>query len=527
MGERQLKVGVIGLGTMGAGIAEVFARGGHSVVALDVTEEGVARGQGIVAKSLGKALGRGKITQEAHDGVLAAITYSTDLGSLSACDLVIEAVPEKLDLKTSLFTALDEIVSESAILATNTSSLSVTALASATKVPSRVIGMHFFNPAPILKLVEVITTPLTDEGHIRTVQELATSLGKEPVIVGDRAGFVGNYLLFGYLASAIAMLESGIATRSDIDAAMSLGQGFPMGPFALLDLIGLDISLDILETMYAQSGDPLHCPSPLLRNMVAAGTLGRKTSRGFYDYTQDSDDAPVRLSAPEVSRQAPIAWVVSDCAPEHVRASAAAWKNRLEAAGVTVLDGADTAAEAVLVWGDGALGEVCAKVGASATVMLVGASSSVTSATHGAAVGERVVGVHLPENTDKGNIAECVASLGVDGAHVEGAHSVLHELGLMPVTVTDVAGGIGDRLMVPYLCAAFRMVGENYATASDVDTAMTRGCGYPEGPIAAAQRQGLARVHALATTIAAETGQAGHATPVLLSNLVAAGATSL
>ena len=277
-------VGVIGLGTMGAGIVEVFARNGIDVVAVEIGDAALERGKGVLAKSTGRALAREKMTQDEHDTLHSRITYATDLAALADCQLVVEAVPESLELKKDLFAQLDQIVSPDAVLATNTSSLPVTQIAVATANPKRVVGMHFFNPAPVLQFVEVIKTVITADDVFEDIKALAERLGKRPVVVGDKAGFIANALLFGYLNHAVNMYETKYATREDIDNGMRFGCGYPMGPLALLDLIGLDTAYEILDTMYRQGRDRLHAPSPIIKQMVSAGLLGRKSGRGFYSY---------------------------------------------------------------------------------------------------------------------------------------------------------------------------------------------------------------------------------------------------
>src|SRR3954453_11790945 len=284
------QVGVVGLGTMGAGIAEVFARTGLSVVAAEVDEAAVERGRGHVEGSTGRAVARGKLSEEDHQALLERITYTTDLNDFAEVDLVVEAVPEHLDLKRSIFAQLDKICKPEAILATNTSSLSVTEIAVATSRPGKVVGMHFFNPAPVMKLVEVIRSVVTEQDVVDDVEAFAQRLGKTDVTVGDRAGFIANALLFGYLNHAVSLYESHYATREDIDAAMKLGCGLPMGPLALLDLIGLDTAYEILDTMYKQDRDRLHAPCPIFKQMITAGLLGRKSGQGFYTY--DARDPP-------------------------------------------------------------------------------------------------------------------------------------------------------------------------------------------------------------------------------------------
>ncbi|MDT4996828.1 MAG: 3-hydroxybutyryl-CoA dehydrogenase, partial [Pseudonocardiales bacterium] len=284
------RVGVVGLGTMGAGIAEVFARTGLPVVAVEVNEQSVARGRGHLESSTARAVKRGKLDEAAQAELLARVTYATSLAELAECDLVVEAVPEQLDLKRAVFTELDALCKPDTILATNTSSLSVTEIAVATSRPGKVVGLHFFNPAPVMKLVEVIRSVVTEQDVVDDVEAFVQRLGKTDVTVADRAGFIANALLFGYLNHAVSLYESHYASREDIDAAMKLGCGLPMGPLALLDLIGTDTAYEILDTMYKQGRDRLHAPCPLFKQMITAGWLGRKSGRGFYTY--DAPDSP-------------------------------------------------------------------------------------------------------------------------------------------------------------------------------------------------------------------------------------------
>ncbi|MBV9823779.1 MAG: 3-hydroxyacyl-CoA dehydrogenase family protein, partial [Actinobacteria bacterium] len=284
------RVGVVGLGTMGAGIAEVFARNGLSVTAVDRDQAAVARGRGHIEHSTGRAVARGKLAESEQAELLGRITFDTELKAMADADLVIEAVPEQLPLKRAIFTALDEICGPETILATNTSSLSVTEIAVATSRPGKVVGMHFFNPAPVMKLVEVVRSVVTEPDVVADIEAFVASLGKTDVTIGDRAGFIANALLFGYLNHAAAMYSERYASREDIDAAMKLGCGLPMGPLALLDLIGLDTAYEILDTMYKQSRERLHAPTPIFKHLITAGLLGRKVGRGFYTY--DGPDSP-------------------------------------------------------------------------------------------------------------------------------------------------------------------------------------------------------------------------------------------
>src|SRR5262245_53715582 len=270
---------------MGAGIVEVFARRGFDVIAVEVDDLALARGQATLTGSVDRAVAKGKLSAPERGDLLGRVTFTVGLDGLRDADLVIEAVPEHLDLKQHIFGALDRICKPEAVLATNTSSLSVTEISVATHRPNQVIGMHFFNPAPIMKLVEVIKTVVTEEDVVSDIEVLCTRLGKVDVTINDRAGFIANALLFGYLNHAVSMFEARYATREDIDAAMRLGCGLPMGPLSLMDLIGIDTAYEILDTMYRRGGrDRRHAPVPLIKQMVTAGLLGRKSGRGFYTY---------------------------------------------------------------------------------------------------------------------------------------------------------------------------------------------------------------------------------------------------
>src|SRR5215210_5259305 len=271
---------------MGAGIVEVFARAGLSVTAVEVNDDALARGRGHVEHSTERAVSRGKLDPADRDAILERIRFTTALEDLSVAELVVEAIPERMELKAQLFSKLDAICPPDTILATNTSSLSVTELSVTTGRPGKVIGMHFFNPAPVMKLVEVVRTVVTEPSVVEDVEALAARLGKIGVTIGDRAGFIANALLFGYLNHAASMVQDRYASREDVDAAMRLGCGLPMGPLALMDLIGLDTAQEILATMYRQSRNRLHAPSPVITQMVTAGLLGRKSGRGFYTYAE-------------------------------------------------------------------------------------------------------------------------------------------------------------------------------------------------------------------------------------------------
>ncbi len=283
------RVAVIGFGTMGSGIAQVVAQAGYEVIARDVTDDLLRRGLEMIKSGpfgLERAVERGKITREQAEAALSRIKVTTDLATaVKEADFVIEAVFENLDLKKNIFREVDELAPPHAIIVSNTSTLSITALASATKRPERVAGMHFFNPAQVMRLVEVIRGLQTSDETVEVVRALAQKLGKTPVTVNkDVPGFVANRIGFAAILEAIRLYEEGVASAQDIDNAMKLGYNWPMGPLELADLIGLDVLLDASESIYAETRDPKYNPPVVLRQMFRAGWLGRKTKRGFYTY---------------------------------------------------------------------------------------------------------------------------------------------------------------------------------------------------------------------------------------------------
>jgi 3-hydroxybutyryl-CoA dehydrogenase len=542
-------VGVTGLGTMGAGIVEVFARGGLQVVATEVDDAALERGRGVLARSTTRAVAKGRLEQSEADALHGRVTFTTDLAGLADCDLVVEAVPERPALKHELFRRLDDVVAPGAVLATNTSSLSVTDIAVATAHPERVVGMHFFNPAPVQRLVEVVTTVVTDDEVRDSVRALAERLGKTPVVVGDRAGFIGNALLFGYLGHAVSMLESGRATRDDIDTAARVGLGYPMGPLALLDLIGLDTAEAILTTMYEQGRDRLHAPSPLLTELVAAGHLGRKTGRGFFVYpppgSGGGDTAAPDAGGPaagvrEVGRVVVVATGDDDSAAA-VDDRLGTWVDDLTAAGVdvdrvTISNSGDgdarlAAADVALVDvppGDPGAALVATVAGTltdGAVVALTGAGADGSLAALAAATGRPadVVGLQPVTPVASAPLVEVVVGLDTSESTVATARALCERLGRTAVTTRDRAGRLVEALLVPYLCDALRMVQDGYASADDVDTAMRNGCGLPRGPVQALDELGLDVALDAARRLHAETGEPGHAPPPLLTQLVAAG----
>ena len=277
-------IGVVGAGAMGNGIAQVCAQAGFRVLMNDRETAFVQRGLGTIQKSLAKLAEKGKSSADERDAIYGRITPSTDLADLAAADLVIEAVFEKFEVKRELLGRLDTICRPATILASNTSSISITKLAATTQRPTQVIGMHFFNPVPIMQLIEIIRALQTDQATYDTIRDLSVKLGKTPVQVNDSPGFVSNRVLMPMLNEAMYTLMEGVASAADIDTAVKLGLNHPMGPLTLADYVGLDVCLDVMEVLHRELGDPKFRPCPLLRKMVDAGYLGRKSGRGFYSY---------------------------------------------------------------------------------------------------------------------------------------------------------------------------------------------------------------------------------------------------
>jgi 3-hydroxybutyryl-CoA dehydrogenase len=571
------RIGVVGLGTMGAGIAEVLARSGLDVIAVEQDAEAAERGRGHLANSTGRAVRRGKLTEDEQAELLTRIGFSTDLKDMKDVELVIEAVPERLDLKRDIFARLDAICPPDTILATNTSSLSVTEIGVATGRPGKVIGMHFFNPAPVMKLVEVVRSVVTEPEVVEDVEALAQRLGKSDVTIGDKAGFIANFLLFGYLNQAVSMYEQKYASREDIDAAMKLGCGLPMGPLQLLDLIGLDTAYEIIETMYRQSRDHRHAPAPYLKQMVTAGLLGRKTGRGFYTYEQlDSPMTVPDAETPsadgvtilarevrtigivgsgtmatgivEVAAKAGYEVLFVARSADKVAAVRGSLERSLEKAvqrgkltqaareetlarvtGSTRLDdlsNVDLVIEAVLedlrvkqaLFAN--LDEIC-KPGA----VLASTTSSLPVIELAAATKRPgdVIGMHFFNPTPIMRLVEVVRTVHSSAAAVATGVAVCGALGKHPVNCGDRAGFIVNALLFPYLNDAVKMLEGNYSNSDDIDTAMKLGCGYPMGPFELLDVVGLDVSLAIQQTLYREFREPGFAPAPLLEHLVTAG----
>lgn len=279
-----MKIGILGAGTMGAGIAQVFAQAGYEVIMRDLEEASVNRGLTAIDKSLNRLVKKEKITDSEKSEVIQRIQTTTELGHLKDVDLLIEAATEKMDVKKMIFKELDEVIQSDAILATNTSSLSITEIASVTKRPDKVVGMHFFNPVPMMKLVEVIKGIATSQETKNRILEMTHKVGKKPVEVEEAPGFVVNRILIPMINEAVGILAEGIASAEDIDQAMMMGANHPLGPLALADLVGNDVNLAIMETLFEETGDTKYRPHPLLKKMVRGNLLGRKTGAGFFTY---------------------------------------------------------------------------------------------------------------------------------------------------------------------------------------------------------------------------------------------------
>jgi 3-hydroxybutyryl-CoA dehydrogenase len=570
-------IGVVGLGTMGAGIAEVFARNGFSVVGVELNDESVDRGRQHLEHSTGRAVARGKLTEAEQAELLGRISFTTTMKDLHEADFVVEAVVESLETKKAIFAELEGIVAPDAILATNTSSLSVTEISTANAHPGRVIGVHFFNPAPVQNLVEIIRTVVTEPQVLEDVKRLVEGLGKNPVVCGDKAGFIANTLLFGYLNHAVAMFEGKYATREDIDAAMRFGCGYPMGPLQLLDLIGLDTAYEILETMYRQGRDRLHAPSPILKQMVTAGMLGRKTGRGFYTYdgpdshvtvaddlTPSDDDRPqlhhhiakvgvvgtgtMATGIVEVFAKAGYDVLFVGRSQDKVDAVVAAITTSFDkqiqrgrateddkaavlakVSGTTSLDDladVDIVVEALAE--DLAikktlfdnLDDICKPGAILATTT---SSLPVIELARATDRPQDVIGMHFFNPAPVMKLVEVVSTVVTADDVTETTRALCDKLGKVAVSCADRAGFIVNALLFPYLNDAVKMLEAHYATADDIDTAMKQGCALPMGPFELLDVVGNDVSLAIQRELYLEFREPGFAPAPLLEHLVTAG----
>ncbi|MER8187099.1 3-hydroxybutyryl-CoA dehydrogenase [Kitasatospora sp. NPDC094015] len=568
-------VAVVGLGTMGAGVAVAVARSGRRVIGIEADQASAARALARIEEATAHAVERERFTPEARSALLALISVGHDLQAAAGADLVIEEVPEQLELKRRIFADLDRICPPATVLATGTTALSVTRIAAATARPERVLGVHFFNPVHSMRLVEVVRTVLTSPQAAEDVAALARELDKEPVAAGDRAGFIVNGLLFAYLNQAAAMFESRYATREDIDAAMRLGCGLPMGPLALLDLIGIDTARTVLEAMYEQSKDRLHAPAPILGQLAAAGLLGRKSGRGFYTYEAPGSSKVVagpaaglagRVAGREVrsvgvcgsgTMATGIAEVLAKAGypvllaarsqekADRAKAQLAKSLERSVAKGRLTAEQRDAAlalttptgqyadlAEADLVVEAVAedlevkrelfatLDKICKPGAVLATTT---SSLPVISCATATSRPQDVIGMHFFNPAPAMKLVEVVSTV----LTAEDVTSTVLELcgkaRKHAVECGDRAGFIVNALLFPYLNDAVRMLQEHYATVDDIDTAMKLGCGYPMGPFELLDVVGLDVSLTIEQVLHQEFREPGLAAAPLLEHLVAAG----
>ncbi|WP_137992381.1 3-hydroxyacyl-CoA dehydrogenase family protein [Streptomyces vilmorinianum] len=570
-------IAVVGLGTMGKGIADVLARAGREVIGIDISEAAAAQAVTALEASTARAVARERITEEERQDVLARFRTFSDLQAAADADLVIEVVPESYEAKQEVFRALDSIVRPEAIIATGTNALSVTRLAADSAHPERVLGLHFFTPVQAMKLVEVVSSVLTAPQAVEAVTALAHDLGKEPVAVGDRPGFVADGLLFGYLNQAAAMYEAKYASREDIDAAMRLGCGLPMGPLALLDLIGIDTARTVLDAMYSESRDRLHAPAPILKQLSEAGLTGRKSGRGFYTYDAPGSatvvrDAltPLEAAAAGSGREVRSVGVAgsgtmasgiaevfakagyevvlaarsqekADTAKARIAKSLARSVDKGRMSGeardetlarITPAGSLDAFAEVDLaveaVAEDlqikqelfGRLDKICKPGAVLATTT---SSLPVVACARATSRPQDVIGMHFFNPAPAMKLVEIVRTvLTADDVHAT-VREVTAKIRKHPVDCGDRAGFIVNALLFPYLNNAIKMVEEHYATLDDIDAAMKLGGGYPMGPFELLDVVGLDVSLAIEQVLHREFRDPGLAPAPLLEHLVAAG----
>jgi 3-hydroxybutyryl-CoA dehydrogenase len=575
-------IGVVGLGTMGAGIVEVFARNGIDVMAVEISDGALERGRRTLVGSTERAVKKGKLAAEDRDALLSRITFAVGLDALHAVDLVIEAVPEHLDLKQRIFGELDRICQPSAILATNTSSLSVTEISVATHRPNQVIGIHFFNPAPVMKLVEVIRTVVTAPEVVADVEALCARLGKVDVTINDRAGFIANALLFGYLNHAVGMFESRYATREDIDAAMKLGCGLPMGPLALMDLIGLDTAYEILDTMYRRGGrDRRHAPVPLLKQMVTAGLLGRKSGRGFYTYERPGSPVVVPDDqTPDAGGPAPdgaarpagvskvgvvgsgtmatgIIEVFARAGYEVISVTRGAEQSARVCEAVKIslnkgvvrgkLSEADRdAGLSRITWSatlehladvdlvvEAVIEELSVKKALFASLdeickpgVVLATTTSSLPVVECAMATQRpadVIGLHFFNPAPVMPLVEIVRTIRTSPETVATARAVGAALGKTGVVCGDRSGFVVNALLFPYLLSAIRMVEAGLAPAEVIDRGMVLACAHPMGPLRLVDLVGLDTTASIAAVLYEEFKEPLYSPPPLLLRMVEGG----
>jgi len=570
------RVGVVGCGTMGSGIAEIIATHGIPVHFIDIDQAAVDRGTARINASVARSVERGRTTPEDGDAIRARIEGGTDWSALAACDLIVEAVPEVLAVKQDAFRRIDAVARPDAIIATNTSSLPVIDIAVHARRPNRVLGFHFFNPAPIMRLIELVRTVVTDNHVVEVAQAFAERIGKVPVVVGDRRGFIANQLLFPYLNQSVWMVESGYATKDDVDLAMRLGAGLPMGPIALTDLVGIDTFLGIMEAIHDQFDDTRFAPRPILSQLALAGFTGRKAGRGFYRYESPGsgrvvDEGPTRAPADpssvahwttvgvvgtgtmaagiaEVCARAGLEVLVRGRSPERAQALVAAVarslarevdegrSSRADADAVLVrirsvdddalLAGASLVIEAVAEDADikeELFRRLDGVLAPDAVIASTSSSLPIIRCAMATSRPERVIGLHFFNPAPRMRLVEIASTVRTDAHVLEQARAFVDRIDRTGVLCGDRAGLIVNTLLFPYLNDAVKMLESHYATAEEIDTAMRLGCGYPMGPFELMDVIGLDVTLAIVERLKAEFRQASYEPAPLLRHMVEAG----
>ncbi len=569
-------VGVVGCGTMGAGIAEIVSRNGLPVRFVEMSDEAVEKGLARIAGSLDRQVSRERLSSEERDEIMSRISGSTAYGDLDVCDLIVEAVPEVLEWKQQAFRRIDEHARPDAIIATNTSSLPVMDIAVHTRRPNRVLGFHFFNPAPVMKLIELVRTVVTDEAVVDTARRFAESIGKVPVVVGDRRGFIANQLLFPYLNQAVWMVEGGYATKEDVDAAMRFGAGLPMGPIALTDLVGIDTFVGIMDAIHSQFQDTRFAPRPILGQLAGADFNGRKSGRGFYTYEEpgssrvvaDQDTrSPADTSLVDdwttigvIGTGTMAAGIVQVCAQagfdvllrgrtrekaESVAAGTAKSLQRLVDKGrmsqqemvevlqrirpvidLADLSEADLVIEAVaedLEIKHGLFRDLAEVLKPDAVLTTTTSSLPVISCAMATDRPEKVLGLHFFNPAAVMKLVEIVPTVRTDDRVTEQARAFVERIDRVGVLCGDRAGFIVNTLLFPYLNDAVKMLESHYATAEEIDTAMKLGCGYPMGPFELMDVVGLDITLAIMERLLQEYRQTSYEAAPLLRRMVDAG----
>jgi len=569
-------VGIVGCGTMGGGIAQIVASNGFQVSFVEADDESVQQGVARIESTLDRLVGRGKIEQEERDATADRISGSTDYATLAECDLIIEAVPEDLELKQRAFREIDAIAKDDAIIATNTSSLPVMDIAVHTRRPNRVLGFHFFNPAPVMKLIELIRTVVTDDGVVDTAREFAEAIGKTPVTAGDRRGFIANHLLFPYLNQAVSMVETGYATKEDVDAAMRFGAGLPMGPIALTDLVGLDTFVGIMDAVHEQFEATRFAPQPSLRQLVSAGFTGRKAGRGFYTYDEpgssralESEDVrepadPDRISGwttiglvgtgtmasgiAEVCAKAGFDVVVRGRSKEKAEQVAAACsksmqrmvdKGRMSEEDMVTaisriqpthdlhdLGECDLVIEAIaedLEIKQALFAELTPLLKPDCVITTTTSSLPVIECAMASGRPEQFIGLHFFNPAAIMKLVEIVPTVRTADGVVQDSRAFIDRIGKVEVLCPDRAGFIVNALLFPYLNDAVRMLDSHYATAEEIDTAMRLGCGYPMGPFQLMDIVGLDVSLKIVETLYDEFREPSYEPAGLLRHMVEAG----